>query len=376
MINTPTYEVNLYLNGSLIGDVREIAQNLTWVRRRTKVGADEIDFTLNDVLFGRWLEERNATLAEVLKPMALECRITRNAVSLVGGFLATMPGYSPRGTSADLSMRFDGFLNLLGGVNIYPIGTVTGNANALVQQFINEANTRSGNNGKSYGFVSGEIRGLPVIQHTFDNFQTVKDWICNRCDNVTGAGQFDLYFHADKVYDVIPDASFGDIITDWIAYYPAMPNSPSAMSISAEEVQGFSSCVIGIGSGEISSKADENTAITSRAVDQNVVGEYGYYETIYQNSSVSDQALLNSQTQTELFKASNPQWQPQITLTGAQVSPIPSGDTKIWLGDTITIQNEEDMTGMTNGAFRVNELSVAVSAAGGETITPVLERVL
>lgn len=374
MINTPTYEVKLYLNGNYLGDVREIAQNLTWVRRRTKVGADEIDFTLNDVLFGRWLEERNATLAEVLKPLALECEVVRGSVSVVGGFLATMPGYAPRGTSADLSMRFDGFLNLLGGVYIYPIGTVTGNADALVQQFINEANTRSGNNGKTYGFTAGDIRSLPQIEHTFDNFQTVKDWICNRCDNVTGAGQFELYFHSDKVYDVVPDGNFGDRISDWIAYYPAMPNSPSAMSISAEEVQGFSSCVLGIGSGEISSNPDENTAITTRAVDQNVVGEYGYFETIYQNSSVSDQALLNSQTQTELYKAGNPRWQPQITLSGAQVNPVPSGDTKIWLGDTITIKNDEDMTGMTNGEFRVNELSVAVSAAGGETITPVLER--
>lgn len=375
MINTPTYEVNLYLNGSLIGDVREIAQNLTWVRRRTKVGADEIDFTLNDVLFGKWLEERKATLAEVLKPMALECRIVRGSVSIVGGFLATMPGYSPRGTSADLSMRFDGFLNLLGGVYIYPVGWIAGNAHQLIRSFITEANQRAANNGKAYGITAGEVNWLPWVQHTFDNYQTVKEWICNRCDNVTGAGQFELYWHADKVYDVIPDGSFGDRITDWIAYYPAMPNSPSAMSIRAEEVQGFSSCVIGIGAGEISSNAAENTAITARASNPNIVAEYGYYETIYQNSSVSDQSLLNSQTQTELSKAGNPQWQPQITLSGAQVSPVPSGDNKIWLGDTITINNEEDMTGMTSGTFRVNELSVAVSAAGGEAITPVLERV-
>ena len=52
------YEVNLYIDGTLIGDCRKLAQNLKWVRRRTKVGADEIDFTLNDVLFNEWCEER------------------------------------------------------------------------------------------------------------------------------------------------------------------------------------------------------------------------------------------------------------------------------------------------------------------------------
>jgi hypothetical protein len=39
------------------------------------------------------------------------------------------------------------------------------------------------------------------------------------------------------------------------------------------------------------------------------------------------------------------------------------------------INNSEDLTGMTNGEFRVNELSVDVTSTGDETITPVLERV-
>ena len=45
------------------------------------------------------------------------------------------------------------------------------------------------------------------------------------------------------------------------------------------------------------------------------------------------------------------------------------------LCDIITIENTEDLTGMTNGKFRVNELEVDISANGAETIVPVLERV-
>ena len=76
-----------------------------------------------------------------------------------------------------------------------------------------------------------------------------------------------------------------------------------------------------------------------------------------------------------LFNDSNPIWKPQITLHGKQVAPKPTGTNKIWIGDTITINNAVDLTGMTNGDFRINELNVAVSSAGDELITPVLERV-
>lgn len=368
------YEVNLYIDGTLIGDCRKLAQNLKWVRRRTKAGADEIDFTLNDVLFNKWCIERGTTINTMLRPLALECRLVRNGIELVGGFLATMPGYSPNGTSANLSLKFDGYLNLLNGVYIRPIGTVTGNMNTLIQRFIGEADTRATNAGKAYGFTAGTLETLPSIEHTFDNYKSTKEWICDRCDNITGAGQFDVYFHADKTYDVSSSEHFGDVITDWVAWYPTKLNGPSATSISASEVSGFASAVIGIGSGEISASADENTAIISEQVYSPAVEEYGYYETILQDSSVAQQTSLDNNVATALANSSTIIWEPEIRLSGRTVEPKPSGAKKIWVGDIITINNSEDLTGMTNGQFRVNELSVSVSATGAEDITPVLER--
>lgn len=368
------YQVNLYIDGVLIGNCRKLAQNLKWVRRRTKAGADEIDFTINDVLFQKWCLERNTDINTLLKPMALECRLVRDGIEIVGGFLATMPGYSPNGTSANLALKFDGFLNLLNGVYIRPIGTVSGRMDALVQRFITEADTRASNAGKAYGFTAGTLEQLALVDHTFDNYKSTKEWICDRCDNITGAGQFDVYFHADKTYDISSSANFGDVITDWVAWYPTKLNAPSATSISAQEVSGFASAVIGIGAGEISSVADENTAITSEQIYSPAVSEYGYFETILQDSSVSLQSSLDSNVATRLANTSTIIWQPEIRLTGRTVAPKPSGSAKIWIGDTITINNSEDLTGMTNGQFRVNELEVSVSANGAENIRPVLER--
>lgn len=368
------YEVKLYLNGTLIGDCRSIAQGLKWVRRRTKVGVDEIDFTINDVLFNEWCVARNTTISDMLKPYALECRIVRNGIEVVGGFLATMPAYSPNGTSANLAMKFDGWLNLLAGVYIYPVGTVTGNMDYLIDQYIKEADARALAAGKAFGFKQGTLEELPEIEHTFDNYKATKDWFCDRCDNTTGAGPFDIIFDADKTYNVYSQANAGDIITDWVANYPANINYTSAATISASEVSGFASSIIGLGSGEVSSNADENTAITSFLTNTNKVQEFGYVENLVQNSSISVQETLDNNVATNLFIKSKVIWEPQITLLGKQVEPKPTGSNKIWICDVITIKNTEDLTGMTNGQFRVNELGVSVSATGAETITPVLER--
>lgn len=375
------YSVNLYLNGNLIGDCRELAQNLSFSRKRTRFGADSIDFTINDVLFNEWCKARNLTINDMLKPIALECRIVRNGIELVGGFLATMPAYSPLQTSANLDLRFDGFLNLLDGVyirntaNNLPLGPVSGAAGALVSTMISYADTVATYGGKAYGFTMGHVDVLSNIEQDFDNYKTVKEWICERCDNQSGAGPFDVYFHADKTYDIYADSNFGDVISDWVAFYPTLLNNTSATSISASEVDGFSSAVLGLGAGEVSSNVNENTALFDFVSDPTAIAEYGYKESMYQDSSISTPSVLAYNMGAKLYIESSPIWKPEITMYGTQVEPKPSGSNKIWIGDTITINNSLDLTGMTNGAFRVNELKIEVSADNAEIIKPVLERV-
>lgn len=374
MIGTAEYIIELRLNGVLIGNVQPLAQNLQWARRRTMAGVDSIDFTLNDVLFAEWCERRGTTIQEMLKPMALDCRIIRNGEPVIGGFLATMPAYSPRGTSADLALRFDGYTNLLAGVYMNPIGTQSGEAGSVFASWIQLADSRAEAAGKAFGFTAGEISVFPTIQQTFDNYKTIKDCIADRADNLTGAGQFDLYWDADRTYNIIKDEDFGEEIVDYSIIYP-MAGTVGAVSISAPEVDGFASSIIAVGAGEISSDATKNTAITYTSTNSDAVLEYGYAETMYQESSISVQATLERNAEARLEDASNGRWDPQITLSGRQVAPSPVGSKKIWIGDTVRIQNNEDMTGQTSGWFRVQELQVAVSAAGGEVITPVLKRV-
>ena len=373
MIATVDYRVNLYLDGELIGDVRELAEDLTWAKRRTATGVDEIDFTLNDHLFDEWLQKRGTDIQSVLKPMALDCKIFRDGEAIVGGFLATMPGYKPNGTSADLDMRFDGYLNLLNGVYIRPTATRTMRANLMVASWISDAESRATNAGKAFGITQGVSEQLASVTRTFDGYKPVKEAIVELCDNVEGAGQFDVIFDAYRQYTITQN--LGRYITGWHIDYPTSLNGKSATSISANEVQGFASHVIEIGAGETSAQADQNTAIVSEGTNYEAVSEYGYVEVVEQNSSISTQSVLDQHCATKLSTTSNPRWEPEIELIGRQVPPSPTVEGGLWIGDTVELLNNIDLTGQTNGRFRINELVVKVSASNAETITPKMERV-
>lgn len=374
MMNPATYELELRLDGVLIGDVREIAESLVWTRKRTRIGVDSISFTLNDQLFAEWCKMRSTTVGDLLRPLALDCRVVRNGVLVVGGFLATMPSYQPKGSSASLAMKFDGYINYLAKVYLNPGIKLTGKMGDIIKAWITVAEDRATKAGKGFGFQPGVISDMATVESSFQNYKDIKSAIADRCDNVTGAGPFEVYFHPDRTYDVIKDVDFGDEITDYIIEYPTVLNAPSATSISAKEISGFASTVIGIGSGEVSGSEESNTAITDVQTNSEAVQKYGYAEEVLQESSVSQAETLARNVASELAGVSNMQWQPEIKMSGRHVNPTPGGERKIWIGDTVKLQNNEDQTGMTNGDFRVNALQVSVKATGAEEITPSLSR--
>lgn len=366
------YKIELRLNNALIGDIRPIAQNLTWRRCRTATGVDEIDFTLNDQEFAQWCEERGTTINQMLTPYALDARVIRNGVAVAGGFLATMPAYQPQNASANLQMKFDGYLNLLAGVYIRPTPLQTANADQMVVGWITDAETRATNAGKPFGITQGSIQTLASIQRTFDNYKSVKEAITDLVDNVDGAGPFDVIFNPDRSYDITNQ--LGRNITAWELTYPAQLAGQGVATINAQEVQGFASHIIALGAGETSSDSSKSTVITAEYSDEDAIAQYGYVEQLVQYSSISRQTTLNSHALADLNNAANVRWQPQITLLGRQTPPDYTDDYGLWIGDHIWLTNNADLTGQTSGKFRINQISVAVSAQGGEIVTPELER--
>lgn len=374
MIKTPDYKIELRIDGQLIGNIRPLAQNLKWRKSRTASGVDEIDFTLNDKLFAAWCEKRNTTINEMLRPYALDARIIRNGEAVVGGYLATMPAYQPQADSANLQLRFDGYLNLLQGVYIRPTPKTTAKAGTMVAGWIADAEARATAAGKAFGITAGTIQDLAQIERTFDNYKPVKEAITDLCDNVEGAGPFDLIFNPDRSYYITNQ--LGRVITSWQLEYPMRQTGQGIATITAPEVQGFASHVISLGAGEVSSDSTKSTVITSEESDSNAIQTYGYVEKLTQYSSISTQSVLDQHCATDLFNAAAVRWDPQITLTGEQTPPSPTEDYGLWIGDQVNVINKADLTGQTSGHFRVNIIDVSVSSTNGETIRPTLERVI
>lgn len=369
-----TYRIELRIDGNLIGDVSQLAQNLTWRKCRTNSGVDEINFTLNDREFADWCAERNCDIQTVLKPYALDARIVRNGEAVIGGFMATMPAYAPKNDSADLALRFDGYLNLLAGVYLHPTQMVQMPAGQMVQSWITIAETRSANAGKAFGITAGSIQNLATVQRTIENFKPVKEAITDMTDNVEGAGEFDVIFNADRSYFITNQ--LGREIFTWRLTYPAGINGQRIATISASEAQGFASHMITIGSGEVSQDPDKMTAIVIESTDSDAVQEFGYVERLNTYSSISRQNTLTTRNATDLANSvKQSRWLPEITLLGRQVAPSPTAEFGLWIGDTIWIENEADLTGQTSGKFRIQTIEVTRSATGAETVKPKLERV-
>lgn len=367
------YKIELRLNGVLVGDIRSIAQNFNWRKCRTATGVDEIDFTLNDKLFAEWCLDRGTTIEQMLTPYALDARVIRNGEAVVGGYLATMPAYQPKNDSADLQMRFDGYLNLLAGVYLRPTATVTKAAGLMVKDWIDFAEAKATAAGKPFGITAGTIDALASIQRTFDNYKPVKEAITDLVDNVDGAGEFDVIFNPDRSYYITNQ--LGREISSWELHYPAQLAGQGVATISANEVQGFASHIIALGAGETSSDPNKSTVIVSENEDSDAIAKYGYVEQLVQYSSVSRSATLQSHCLADLNNSTNIRWQPQITLLGRQTPPSPTEDYGVWIGDKLWLQNDADLTEQTSGYFRINQISVAISANGGEVITPELERI-
>lgn len=380
------YAVELRLDGQLIGDVRQLAESLAWSKKRTRIGVDSITFTLNDFLFSQWCENRGFKLVDVLKPLALDCRIVRNGIPLVGGYLATMPAYEPTGNSANLNLQFDGYINFLANVYLPPANTQTAQLSVMINGWVDTANTKSKAAGKEFGFTEIHSDALATVTQSYEDYKAIKDYITDRCDNISGAGEFEFYVDPTRGYQIIKDTNFGkDESSNYIIEYPAQINTISATSLTASEVSGFASCIIGVGNGDTGTGEEGTPAILSTKLNEEAVKEYGYAEAILSESSVSVQATLDANVEAELAMRSDIAWEPQITLSGRSINPEPwvglhgndytNSPDRIWIGDTIGVNNNEDRTGMTSGFFRVDSLEVQVDATGAETITPTVTRV-
>ena len=358
------YEIQLRYAGTLIGNVYPITTARSW--SKVKNGVDQISFSVSMLKMQEWCEARNTTLAEIVKPLKLDARVVRNGVPLLGGVLLEIPSYSLTNDSVDceVSFTFDGYLNIYAGAYIRP--TITYSSRPLNQylvDLVNRANTRAANAGAPTGVTIGATDTLPNDQNTYDSYKTVKDALTEQTDNETGAGNFDIDFTYNRVFRIYK--MMGEDRTDTIIRYPSVRGSINATSVSFDAWNSLATHVIGVGAGNgVGDGGAALTAETTSSQDAYGISEYGYYEQVFQDSSISQLSTLRNKMSGVLQQGTKVLLTPTIGVVGNQLN---LGNT-FWIGDRFKFQNDFDPFIPTSATLRVLELDCTIDDTGAENL--------
>lgn len=358
------YEIQLRFDGSLIGNVYPITTARSW--SKVKNGVDLIQFQVSMLKMREWCEQRGTALAEIVKPLKLDARVVRNGVPLLGAVLLEIPSYSLDNNKVDceLSFTFDGYLNIYSGIYIRPTITYTARPlNQYLVDLVNKANTRATNAGASTGVTIGTIETLGNDQNTYDSYKAVKDALTEQTDNETGAGNFDIDFTYDRQFCIYKE--MGNDRTDMVIRYPSVRGALNATSISFDAWKSLATHVIGVGAGN--GVGDGGAALvreTSAAQDAFGISEYGYYEQVFQDSSISRASTLDNKISGVLEQGTRALLTPTIGIVGNQLA---LGET-FWIGDRFSFENNFDPFIPTSATLRVLQLDCTIDDTGAEDL--------
>lgn len=358
------YEIQLRFAGTLIGNIYPITTARSW--SKVKNGVDQISFSVSMLKMQEWCEQRGTTLAEIVKPLKLDARVVRNGTPLLGGVLLEVPSYSLSNDNVDceLAFNFDGYLNIYSGLYIRPTLTYSSQPlNRYLVDILNRANTLASNAGADTGVTLGHIDTLGNDQNTYDSYKAVKDALTEQTDNETGAGNFDIDFTYDRKFCIYKE--MGEDRTDLVIRYPSVRGAVNATSVSFDAWNSLATHVIGVGAGNgVGDGGAAITAETSSSQDAFGISEFGYYEQVFQDSSISRKPTLQNKISGILEKGTKVLLTPTIGVAGNQLD---LGNT-FWIGDRFSFENSFDPFVPTSATLRVLQLDCTIDDTGAEDL--------
>ena len=355
--------IELRYNGQLLGNIAPITTSRGWTK--TKNGVDAVSFTVSLKAFSNWCVERNTTMAEIVKPLKLDARVVRNGVPLLGGVLLEVPSYSLSNSNSNvdttMDFTFDGYLNLTAGLRIRPTKKYKERLNSYLVKILNDGLTRARNAGGDLGITVGTCDQLAQDQNTYDSYKTIKDALTEQTDNTTGAGTFDIDFDYDRTFRIYKE--MGEDRSDTVINFPSKKGALNALEVSYDAWSGIATHWIGVGAGNgVGAGGAAITTETTSAQDAPGIREFGYYEEVFQDSSISVLNTLKNKVSGELKKSTMPTQNPTITLNSNNLD----FKTSFWIGDRFTFENASEELLTTSGVYRVLEIDCDIDDTGAE----------
>lgn len=236
---TPKYELELWVNGVLVGDITKLAKNRNFTLTRNS--SEELNFTLNVDAFEAYCASLGVQPLAILENYVTDVRVKRKGNYLFGVQVVDQD-FTLDGSGISVAIKATGFLDLL--KDRYVTKDYLGVERvAIATDLIATTQLASGNIADDFGIRSGPSQFSTGLNDTERNYtdQNVRDAIINLTN--LSDGQFDFRFNYDRSFE-----TFGKIGSDRPNTKFIYPYNVTSAGIPRTATNLYN-YIIGIGSG-------------------------------------------------------------------------------------------------------------------------------
>lgn len=381
-----------YIGDTLVGDINHYAKNRHLVEKlkseSSSQTADTFTFSINWVLFKRFVAIYSTDQpSSFLKVGKTRIVFETNGYVRFAGWLAAKPARSGVGSAQELQLTFYEYFARLSGDLV--CSTVNPNdpyiafssrpAHLYVEDLIDLFKGHALDAGEVLNWDYGTVDTLKSIDKTYNDFQTIAKALCDRMNNVTGAGKFDIVFRTDtadythQFIDILkPRGQKKNII---IKYPGDGIYRLWASDFSVQETNDYASDILVAGNGQVGSvSSGEQTANLGTASDGAFVDDYCYFRRYVTRSDLESQDAVDAAAQTELSNRAFTTETPDIRCTGLAIEwgNAANVNNGLALGDSFYFEEATDDLSDNSGWYRIIELDETWDDNGVETVSPKL----
>lgn len=342
----PRYELELWINNVMVGDISKLAQNRTFIIKRND--REELSFALDVKAFEAYCESIGSQPVEILEAYVTDVRVKRNGAYLFGVQVVDME-YTFAEEGASVLVRCTGFLDLL--MDRYVTKSYSQqDATAIARDLIAETQAIMG----TFNITNGVAQDSGVLRDRNYTDQNVKDAIVNLTNLIDG--NFDFKFTADRKFETY--LQMGATRTNLKFTYPYNIKS---MTVPRTALNLYN-YIIGLGSG-----FGEET-LRSEAGDTASRLNYGTRQKIISFNSVSVQNTLDQHTVSEVLLRKDIVMLPKLTVSGEFCDL-----NTVWVGDRIPVDTQGFKSLPLDGLFRIEQITCSLDANDAEDIDLIVD---
>lgn len=348
MPSTPQrrYELELWINGSLVGDISELAKDRTFSLKRND--SEELTFNMDLTAFEAYCAELGKAPQELLEAYVTDIRVKRLGLYYFGVHVVELdPLLNAAGAS--LGVKATGFLDLF--ADRYVTKNYDGEERTDIARDL-FVETQSGDATNDFGVIAGAQQYNTGITDTERDYidQNVKDAEINLTQ--LQDGNYDFRFTYDRQFE-----TYEQIGSDRPNNKFTFPYNIGSLSAPRSAI-GLANYIIGLGSGigEETLRSEQSDTISR--------GNYKTRQKILTFNSVSSQDILDNNTGAEVARRKDILQIPKLSLNNTLCDLGVIG-----VGDRVPVEVQGHPAIQIDGTYRIEQINVSLDDNDAEDIT-------